>query len=41
MTLVGVLFGAKVIYSEQTAEYIFIQSTFSLIIFWYSESIYI
>ena len=35
-----VLFRAKVIYSEQTTEYIYIQSTHSLNIFWYSEYIY-
>ena len=35
-----VLFRAKVIYSEQTTEYIYSQSTHSLNIFWYSEYIY-
>ena len=35
--IITLVFRAKVIYSEQTAEYVYIQSTYSLNIFWYSE----
>ena len=37
--IITLVFRVKVINSEQTAEYIYIQSTYSLNIFWYSEYI--